>query len=96
MTTGPQNHDHDRAHFDGLARDLPRRMGRRNVLVTLGALGLGSIVAARVLGGPPGSTAEANLTGTGPQGTCRKDSAETSGRFPADGTNAKKGRPSTP
>ncbi len=74
--------DHDR----GLAFDLGTLLKRRHVLSLLGAAS--TLVACD---GPP-SNSEPNKTATAADGsTCIKDPAETSGPFPADGTNSKGG-----
>ena len=78
-------------HDEGLAHDLPHLLRRRNIVIGLGALGLGTFALTRAFGGPTGQS-ELNLSATGPNGTCLKDPAETNGPFPADGTNAKSGK----
>lgn len=77
---------------EGLARDLPRLMGRRGVLLTL--LGLGAAGYAIAQGvAPPPSQSEPNVFGTGANGTqCLKDPAETNGPYPADGSNTRDGQ----
>lgn len=69
------NHDH------GLAQDLAV-MRRRRVIAVLGA-GAGVALFAR---GALGS--EADVTGSGPDGTCVQATAEMQGPFPSDGSNA--------
>ncbi len=76
----------------GLKQDLPRLLSRRRVMGTLAVTGLGATALIYGFGGAPG-TAEANQTATAADGSvCLKDPAETSGPFPADGTNAKGGQ----
>jgi protocatechuate 3,4-dioxygenase beta subunit len=74
-------------HFDehdhGLAFDLHALVKRRKML---GIIGASALVAC---GGAPGN-GEPNKTATAADGTvCIKDPTETSGPFPADGTNRK-------
>ncbi|NBZ86507.1 hypothetical protein [Stagnihabitans tardus] len=79
-------HDDD----EGLARDLPRLMGRRGVVLSLLGLGLGGYALAQAL---PPSDSEANVFGTGADGgQCLKTPAETNGPYPADGSNSREGQ----
>ena len=77
----------DDDHHRGLHFDLGTLMHRRTAL-GLGAVALGGValLAGRGFGG------EANVTGTAADGTmCLRDPVETSGPYPADGTNQKNG-----
>lgn len=76
----------------GLKQDMPRLLSRRRVIGTLAVTGLGATALFYGCGGASGQ-AEANQTATAADGTvCLKDPAETSGPFPADGTNARAGQ----
>jgi protocatechuate 3,4-dioxygenase beta subunit len=86
MGTDHEADDHD----GGLAKDMALMTRRRIV----GAIGLAGAVgvAAYLLGGAAGG-AEPTVATTGPDGAvCVKDPGETSGPFPADGTNARAGQ----
>jgi protocatechuate 3,4-dioxygenase beta subunit len=83
-------HDGEDDHDRGLAFDLITFVQRRRVLGLM-ALGGTAVLASgcNVFGGG----AEANVTATAADGTtCIKDPVETSGPFPADGTNSKNGQ----
>lgn len=80
----------DTAKFEG-PHDRGLAFDRRRMLALMGLAGTGTLVAACGLFGPPGHS-EPNITGTAADGsTCIKDPEETSGPFPADGSNAKNG-----
>jgi protocatechuate 3,4-dioxygenase beta subunit len=84
---GP-GHDHDQ----GLIHDLRVLATRRRVLAGLGVLAVGGAGFLSLRGGLFGG-AQANVLGTAADGTtCLADPTETSGPFPADGTNAKAGQ----
>jgi len=77
--------EHEDLHDRGLGFD------RRRMLALMGIAGTGALVAACDPFGPPGHS-EPNRTATAADGsTCIKAPAETSGPFPADGSNAKNG-----
>jgi protocatechuate 3,4-dioxygenase beta subunit len=64
---------------------------RRRMLTLMGIAGTGALVAGCDLFGPPGHS-EPNRVATAADGsTCIKAPAETSGPFPADGSNARHG-----
>ena len=72
-------------HDRGLAFD------RRRMFTLMGIAGTGTLLAACDLFGPPRHS-EPNRTATAADGsTCIKAPAETSGPFPGDGSNARKG-----
>jgi protocatechuate 3,4-dioxygenase beta subunit len=77
--------DHDR----GLAFDLATLIQRRKMLGLMALSGAAVVVSGcNAFGG-----GEANVTAKAADGsTCIKDPAETSGPFPADGTNSKDGQ----
>jgi len=77
-------------HDGGMARDLPL-LTRRRLVAGIGLAGMAG-VGAWLLGGAPGR-AEATLTAKAADGSiCVKDPVETSGPYPADGTNTKDGQ----
>jgi protocatechuate 3,4-dioxygenase beta subunit len=76
---------HDDDHDQGLAFDLATLMQRRHVL------GLGALTV--LAGCNPFGGGESTISAKAADGAvCVKDPAETSGPFPADGTNAKAGQ----
>lgn len=78
---------------EGLARDLPRLMGRRGVMLTLLGLGTAGIVIAKTGPGAPPMQGEANVFGSGADGAqCLKTPTETNGPYPADGSNSRDGQ----
>jgi protocatechuate 3,4-dioxygenase beta subunit len=78
-------YEHDDDHDRGLAFDLSTLMERRRVL---------GLAALTVLAGcDPFSGGESTISAKAADGAvCVQDPAETSGPFPADGTNAKAGQ----
>ncbi len=82
------DHTHIDDHDGGLAQDFPL-LTRRKLMVGFGLAGVGVLLTGCGFGGQ----AEANTTATATDGSvCVKDPVETSGPFPADGTNSKSGQ----
>jgi protocatechuate 3,4-dioxygenase beta subunit len=80
---------HDDTHFDGgLQRDLQVMLSRRK----LAGLGSTALLVGACNGWPFAEAAEPNVVGTAADGTvCIRLPRETSGPFPADGTNSRDG-----
>ena len=82
------DHTHNDDHDGGLIYDLPL-LTRRHLVAGLGLAGVGVLLTGCGFGGQ----GEANKIATSADGTsCIKDPVETSGPFPADGTNSKSGQ----
>jgi protocatechuate 3,4-dioxygenase beta subunit len=82
------NHTHNDDHDGGLIHDLPL-LTRRSLVAGLGLAGVGVLLTGCGFGGQ----GEANKVASAADGTsCIKDPVETSGPFPADGTNSKSGQ----
>ena len=83
-----ENHNEIHDHDGGFAHDLPL-MTRRLLVGGIGLAGVGALLTGCGFGGQ----GEANETASAADGTmCVKDPIETSGPFPADGTNSKAGQ----
>jgi protocatechuate 3,4-dioxygenase beta subunit len=79
---------HNDDHDGGLNHDLPL-LTRRSLVAGLGLAGVGVLLTGCGFGGQ----GEANKVASAADGTsCIKDPLETSGPFPADGTNSKNGQ----